>query len=306
MSEFILSLTREGRFMLSKTELDPDFNAVIVGRRDPDVPIEWKVGTFYYHPYNERRTVYIYRGDGKMISLEGHALAGRALLKDRYERGWFEVIPQPIQPRTLSQSIKNMIEAIPQQIKPISQALLQHSIRVPADFKPNRPKDWFDWLSTVQIPITPLFLSALRFGSNNKITPITREVELEFLTGKVQPKSKQIHIRMYRFREITRRVRQIYDTPYVVVDVPDEVLTKGPEATREWIFAHSDIETKFLIDTTPVSEKVLREEVLHVSESGVVAYERDSSNATWKPLWPVASSLVTASDIIREIMEEQP
>lgn len=295
MSEFVLSI-KNNIFCLHKAGTEPLTDRLVIGIRDPELPLEWKAGVHYYNPFYERQRVFIYRDDGHLATLDGTGF----LQSPKDSRTWFEVIPQPI--AQICSPLKSMFEAIPEQVTAISQLVMrQWGIRVPAEFDPKESKDWYTWLASVRIPVGESFKAAL---GHTQLQPVAvaKEIEVEFKTGKVPPPGVAVWLRTVQIREHIQKVREIYDSSYVKVTIPREYL-RSKLAAQAWLADQEEnLKAKFVLEKEPVSTRVLEDRPSRESPITLIGYQKED-DGTWTNLWNSNTALGTVNDLFREILE---
>lgn len=296
MSEFILSI-KTNIFCVHKAGTELPADHLVIGIRDPELPLEWKAGSYYYNPFYERHRVFIYRDDERLATIDGTGF----LQAPKQSRTWFEIIPQPI--TQIYGPLQSMIQAIPQQTTAIGQALLQHlGVRVPAEFKPQNPEDWDAWLAGVRVPVGETFKAALA-NTSYQLVAVAKDVEVEFKTGKTLPPGVTVWLRAVQVRERIQKVREIYDSSYVKVTIPRESL-RSKLAVQAWLADQElALRGKLNLDKDPVSTRILEDRSSRESPITIIGYEKGDDGA-WINLWNTNTAFGSINDLFREILAE--
>ena len=261
-------------------------NFILLGERDPDQPIEFKIGSIYFNPLLVPAHPFIMNGDNKLLSMfNGKAVKRMSkILAAQVARGWFEVLPRPLIPSDINPEVRRLIVNTPKLTGVISQlARSTMSLRIPDDLTCSDESEWLDWFGRQMVVMTPKIRQAFAAAATRKAQAISDTDKHLLMTGQEPERQFQVLIRWVKTKTIRIYQRELYESPERHLTVPESVMAKGEEAIMEYVNTHVHVGWNELMSDVIAQEEISREDTGEESE-GPLIWFRPTSSDQYAPL----------------------
>jgi hypothetical protein len=239
-----LDIYRSGLTVMPENPLEGDSHYILLSQRDPEIPLEFKIGGYYFNPLFREGGVlhpYIVNGDVQLVSVFT-GKGPKKFSKDKtamYNRGWFELPPQPIKAGDIHPDLRALINSQPRLHGAIAQlARGTMNLRIPDGLAITDTDGWLDWIATQK---TPLPLRLRQVFQVLQVRPASIEFDdklhHQLLTGEIPEPICQIKLRWYDYSTLKILRRQIKESVDWELELPISVIQEGEAA----ILAAADI-----------------------------------------------------------------
>jgi hypothetical protein len=213
---------------------DPKYQ--LLSQRDPDIPLEFKIGFAYFNPLlknKERLQAYLMTAEGLMGYQSGKPLA--KLLKAeqaKLGRGWFELPRQPPELVDFSPQLLSLLVKTPALVGVIAQNIRTHfGLRVPDDINCVTKAEWMSWLAKQELPLRPSLRSLFTSLFINQYQLVFTEENREFMLTGIQPEpTYTVQLRWMEIQETKIVIQQLAESLQWEILVPESVFKEGTAA----------------------------------------------------------------------------
>lgn len=214
--------------------LDPKYQ--ILSSRDPDQPIEFKIGYVYFNPLLKNKEgfqAYLMTPAGLMGYQSGKPPVRLSKAETaQLSRGWFELPRAKLTPKDLHPQLIYLIDRTPTLVGVIAQSMrAQLGLHIPDDLKVTNANEWYAWLTTQEVPCPPSLrriLTALYINPHNLV--FSRETREFMLTGIKPEPAYLVRLRWAEIKEIKIVTQQLYESMEWEITVPESIIKEGSAA----------------------------------------------------------------------------
>lgn len=273
---------------------------LLISQRDPDVPLEFKIGSYYFnplfkeggslHPYvvnGEENLVSIFTGKGpKKFSREKAAM---------YDRGWFELPPRQIEMGDIHPDVHSLIKSQPKLHGVIAQvARSTMNLRIPEGLDVKNYEGWLAWLSQQRQPLPLRLKTVFQLVQSRSQALIFNEKDIHrLLTGEEPEPIAAVKVRWYRY-EVARVMRkQIRESLEWEINLPLATVKEGEAAIvaaldEKYGTAWRDLSSSTVSGVTDVMELGTTETIPEETIEGPLIWYRgeDTPTLPYHPLGP--------------------
>jgi hypothetical protein len=264
--------------MTFKLHLDPSSETMIIlpetiqpesrftnllSSRDPDQPLEFKVGFVYLNPLLKNPIqAYLMTPEGP-LGYQTNKPPGKYSKTETAQlaRGWFEIVKEPLSNKDLPPQLIKLITKSPKLTGVIAQNIrAQLGLPIPANLQVTTPEEWFSWLANQELPLRPQLRHVF---TSLFITPLnlnfSRQNRHFMLTGAQPEPEYTVKLRWLEIRESQIITQQLYESMEWQMNVPESVLIQGTAAILE--FANNQFNPSWAqLLPSPTGENILQKE----------------------------------------------
>jgi hypothetical protein len=210
---------------------------LLISVRDPDVPLEFKPGGYYFNPLLKdggSLHPYIVNGEGNLSSIWTGKAPKKATREKAamLERGWFELPPRQITLADIHPDLTALISNQPKLYGAISQvARSTMNLKIPEGMNIVNYEGWLAWIAAQRMAL-PLRLKVVFqvLQTRAQALVFSDKDKHQLMTGEEPEPIVQVRVRWYNYEVIKVLRKRVIEGVEWDLEVPLSVLKEGEAA----------------------------------------------------------------------------
>jgi hypothetical protein len=299
--------------VLPQNPLAGDSHYLLLSQRDPDVPLEYKPGGYYFNPLFKQTGTgvphpFIMNGENHLVSVFT-GKSPKKLTREKaamFRRGWFELPPRNLTKEDIHKDLLTLVKAQPKLHGAIAQvARASMGLRIPNGLSISSFDGWLAWIQAQQTPL-PLRLKTVFQVVQSRAAALvfSEKDQHRLLTGEEPPPVALVKVRWYKYETVRILRKRIRESAEWEVEMPLSILQDGTPS-EEAVIAALDLRYgpgwRSLTDASPsgITDSDLNEEEPHETIEGPLIWFRslDDNRMPFQPLGPKSNLEQSPSSI---------
>lgn len=315
--QLLLNTYRMRIVLATEGEDLPSSEHILLSKRDPEVPVEFKPGPCYFNPLLKKTGaghLFIVNGDNALVTLTTGKAFPKLSKKEIavLNRGWFLIPPMKLEPDDITSDIRHLIVNTPQLTGVIAQvARTSMGLRIPTNLNCVDKDAWITWITSQHLQLIPRVKMAFNklITNDSYLIESRRGVLLTLETGQILEKTYTIRFRWAETKDVLIKYRQIRESMENEIEIPESIAKGGEEEIVKFLDKNMGSNWRiFSNGETPSGvEEIERSDVAESVKTGALIWYRPSDEQTYVPLYNdffEKNRIKTVNDYIQQILDK--